>query len=75
MSAIPVHLERRFERRWASRFGSRVASTASKSAGTKSKLPHSTEDNPPIPVPAGLGKRPSLIELVWRPSFEGSHAD
>jgi hypothetical protein len=53
MSAIPVHLERRSERRWASRFGSRVASIASKNAGAKSRLPHSTEDKP---ASTGLGK-------------------
>ena len=60
MSAIPVHLERRSERRWASRFGSRTASTASKNAGTKSRLPHSTEDESASTGPGKIGKTPAL---------------
>jgi hypothetical protein len=35
MSAIPLHLQRRFEQRWAARFVSPLASAASKSIGMK----------------------------------------
>jgi hypothetical protein len=35
MSAIPIHVQRRFEQRWASRFALPVAATASKKVGTK----------------------------------------
>ena len=35
MSAIPLHLQRKFERRWAARFGSPVASAAPKGSGLK----------------------------------------
>ena len=69
MSAIPVHLERRFERRWASRFGSRVASTASKSAGTKSKLPHSTEDKSANTGSGKIGKTPVFDRAGLAPKF------
>jgi hypothetical protein len=43
MSAIPLHLQRKFERRWAARFVSPVASAAPKSTalkGTVNNLPH-----------------------------------
>jgi hypothetical protein len=33
MSAIPIHLQRKFEQRWAARFASPVASAAPKSTG------------------------------------------
>jgi hypothetical protein len=35
MSAIPLHLQRRFEQRWAARFVSPAASAAPKSIGLK----------------------------------------
>jgi hypothetical protein len=35
MSAIPLHLQRRFEQRWASRFTLPVASNAPRNVGTK----------------------------------------
>ena len=35
MSAIPLHLQRRFEQRWASRFALPVVAVASKNVGTK----------------------------------------
>jgi hypothetical protein len=38
MSAIPIHLQRRFEQRWASRFGLPVAATAPKNIGMKAKI-------------------------------------
>jgi hypothetical protein len=42
MSAIPLHLQRKFERRWAARFASPVASAAHKGTdlkGTANNLP------------------------------------
>jgi hypothetical protein len=42
MSAIPLHLQRRFEQRWAARFISPVASVAPKRIGLKTTL-----SNPP----------------------------
>jgi hypothetical protein len=36
MSAIPLHLQRKFERRWAARFVSPVASAAPKNTALKS---------------------------------------
>jgi hypothetical protein len=42
MSAIPVHLQRRFEQRWASRFALPVAAVASKNVGTKATTSKST---------------------------------
>jgi hypothetical protein len=42
MSAIPLHIQRRFEQRWASRFASSVASNVSKDVGTK---PHTIKIN------------------------------
>jgi hypothetical protein len=36
MSAIPIHVQRRFEQRWASRFALPAAATALKNVGTKS---------------------------------------
>jgi hypothetical protein len=35
MSAIPIHIQRRFDQKWASRFTQQVASNAPKNAGTK----------------------------------------
>jgi hypothetical protein len=35
MTAIPLHLQRRFEQRWASRFTPPAASIAPKNVGTK----------------------------------------
>jgi hypothetical protein len=35
MSAIPLHLQRKFERRWAARFASPVASAAHKGTDFK----------------------------------------
>jgi hypothetical protein len=35
MSAIPIHLQRRFEQKWSSRFVPPVASSAPKAVGTK----------------------------------------
>jgi hypothetical protein len=42
MSAIPLHIQRKFEQRWAARFASPVASAAPKSTdlkGTINNLP------------------------------------
>jgi hypothetical protein len=57
MSAIPLHLQRKFEQRWAARFVERAASTVPKSNPLKGAI-----DTPPRPVkakekPAGLNKR------------------
>jgi hypothetical protein len=57
MSAIPLHLQRRFEQRWAARFVPPVASAAPKSIGLKG-----TDNSLPRPEkaqekPAGLSQR------------------
>jgi hypothetical protein len=57
MSAIPLHLQRKFEQRWAARFVDRAASTVPKSSPLKGSL-----NTPPRPVktkekPAELSKR------------------
>jgi hypothetical protein len=58
MSAIPLHLQRKFEQRWAARFASPVASAApNKSTGSKGAV-----NNLPRPAkakekPAELSKR------------------
>ena len=41
MSAIPLHLQRRFEQRWASRFPVAVVSTATRVLG---RSPHHTNN-------------------------------
>jgi hypothetical protein len=38
MSAIPLHLQRRFEQKWASRFSPPVAVNAPKNVGAKATL-------------------------------------
>jgi hypothetical protein len=46
MSAIPLHLQRKFEQRWAARFVSPVASAAPKNTalkGTVNNLPRPTK--------------------------------
>ena len=54
MSAIPIHLQRRFEQRWASRFGLLVAATAPEEHRDKAKLSKSmvaaSNLTPPIAV-------------------------
>jgi hypothetical protein len=57
MSAIPLHLQRKFEQRWAARFASPVVSAAPKSTDLKG-----TVNNLPRPAkakgkPAELTKR------------------
>jgi hypothetical protein len=57
MSAIPLHLQRKFEQRWAARFVSPVASTAPKSTdlkGAVNNLPRSAKAKE---KPAELTKR------------------
>jgi hypothetical protein len=49
MTAIPVHLQRRFEQRWASRFGSQTAPIALENAEAK-------------PTPSNSPNRPATIE-------------
>jgi hypothetical protein len=39
MSAIPLHVQRRFEQKWASRFGLPVAVNALKNVGVKLTTP------------------------------------
>jgi hypothetical protein len=58
MSAIPLHLQRRFEQRWAARFASPVPSAAPKSIDLKV-----TADTLPGPAkakeePAGINPQP-----------------
>ena len=57
MSAIPLHLQRKFEQRWAARFASLVASAGRKGTDLKG-----TVNNLPRPAkakekPAELSKR------------------
>jgi hypothetical protein len=57
MSAIPLHLQRKFEQRWAARFASPVAPAAPRSTDLKD-----TVNNLPRPAkakekPAELSKR------------------
>jgi hypothetical protein len=57
MSAIPLHLQRKFEQRWAARFGSPVASAAPKGTdlkGTVNNLPRRAKAKE---KPAELSKR------------------
>jgi hypothetical protein len=57
MSAIPLHLQRRFEQRWTARFVPPVASVAPKSIVLKDsvkKLPRSAKAKE---KPAGLSQR------------------
>jgi hypothetical protein len=42
MSAIPIHLQRRFEQRWASRYAASAAASAPKYTRIKAEIPTST---------------------------------
>jgi len=57
MSAIPLHLQRRFEQRWAARFAPPVTSAAPKSIDLKAvnTLPRPAK---PEEKPAGLDHQP-----------------
>jgi len=57
MSAIPLHLQRKFEQRWAARFAAPVAPAARKSTdlkGSVNKLPRPAKAKQ---KPAELSKR------------------
>ena len=54
MSAIPLHLQRRFEQRWASRFGLPVEATAPKNIGMKSKLSKVAASNLTEPIAVAI---------------------
>jgi hypothetical protein len=54
MSAIPLHLQRKFEQRWAARFGSPVASAARKSTDLKGTLNN-------LPRPAKAKEKPAKL--------------
>jgi hypothetical protein len=62
MSAIPLHLQRRFEQRWASRFTHPTASTAPKNVGTKAPAAKTKEK------PAGSPRRASAGESLSQPT-------
>jgi hypothetical protein len=70
MSAIPLHLQRKFEQRWAARFASQVVSAAPKSAlkGTLNNLPRRAKAKE---KPAELGKgswsRPHKSDITAPP--------
>jgi hypothetical protein len=57
MSAIPLHLQRKFERRWAARFASPVASAAPKSTGLKGTANNLSRGAKAKEKPAELGKQ------------------
>jgi hypothetical protein len=57
MSAIPLHLQRRFEQRWAARFVSPVAPAAPKSTSLKRPVPNSPRPAKAEEKPAGLSQR------------------
>jgi hypothetical protein len=57
MSAIPLHLQRKFEKRWAARFAARAASTAPKNDRLKSSLEPSPRPISAKEKPAELSKR------------------
>jgi hypothetical protein len=63
MSAIPLHLQRRFEQRWASRFTHPAASIAPKNVGTKSPGGKETKEKP-----AGSPRRASAGESLSQPT-------
>jgi hypothetical protein len=63
MSAIPLHLQRRFEQRWAARFVSPVASAAPKRVGSKATPKNSPRLAKAKEKPAGLSERAwSILE-------------
>jgi hypothetical protein len=65
MSAIPLHIQRKFEQRWAARFASRVVPAARKSAdlkGTVNDLPRrakAEEKHAELSKRAGTGMQAS----------------
>jgi hypothetical protein len=67
MSAIPLHLQRRFEQRWASRFPLPVASIISKLGG-----PKGTTDAGTSPHRAATAKE-TPAGLRWRGFSQCSH--
>jgi hypothetical protein len=54
MSAIPLHLQRKFEQRWAARFVSPIASAAPKSTGLKGAVTN-------LPRPAKAKEKPGEL--------------
>jgi hypothetical protein len=57
MSAIPLHIERRFEQRWAARFFSPAASAVPKRSDLKRTANSSPRPAKTREKPAELGKR------------------
>jgi hypothetical protein len=57
MSAIPLHLQRKFERRWAARFVSPVASAAPKNTALKATVNNLSRPAKAKEKSAELGKR------------------
>ena len=57
MSAIPLHLQRRFEQRWAAGFVSPVTSAAPKSIGLKDTVNSLAPPEKPKEKPAELSQR------------------
>jgi hypothetical protein len=57
MSAIPVHIQRKFEQRWAARFASRVAPAAPKSIDLKGTVNNLSRPAKAEEKPAELSKR------------------
>jgi hypothetical protein len=76
MSAIPLHIQRKFERRWAAKFASPVASAVPKTTGSKG-----TVNNWPRPAKASplTNRDPSMAETgAWvpaRPHDSGSQSN
>jgi hypothetical protein len=57
MSAIPLHIQRKFEQRWAARFASRVASAEPKSTALKATVNNLSRSAKAKEKPAELSKR------------------
>jgi hypothetical protein len=57
MSAIPLHLQRKFEQRWTARFASPVASATPKYADTKGTVANLPRPAKGKAKPAELSKR------------------
>jgi hypothetical protein len=57
MSAIPLHLQRKFEQRWAARFASPAASAAPKRSDLKAPDNGSPRQRKAREKPAELSKR------------------
>jgi hypothetical protein len=54
MSAIPVHLQRRFEQRWASRFALPIVASAPRNMGMKGEISKSTVTDNNLTAPVAV---------------------